>query len=339
MTFYAHSENSRKEKHSLSKHLHQTAKFAESFACQENFKLIFKITGLLHDLGKYQPEFQSYLINGGKRGSVPHASWGAGYARILQVLESSITIDGHHKGLPDNSAWKSDTEPFKRGEASDFKNITKNFLNDAEVNEADIKNPDLFAFTDKSQREVFIRYLFSALTDSDWLSTEEHFDQDKFNKRIGNALSTDAMISKLEEEFSRKSKDGEINQLRNDARNQAIRKADMQCGFYSLALPTGMGKTLTSMAWALQHAKKNELKRIIIVLPYINIIDQTAQILKSIFGEEWVLEHHSGYNEDDHNGRDVKEGCSPIEERKRLACENWDYPVIVTTTVQQGFKE
>jgi CRISPR-associated endonuclease/helicase Cas3 len=108
----------------------------------------------------------------------------------------------------------------------------------------------------------------------------------------------------------------------------------MPCGFYSLALPTGMGKTLTSMAWALRHAKKNGLKRIIIVLPYINIIDQTAQVLKSIFGEEWVLEHHSGYNEDDHNGRDVTESRSPIEERKRLACENWDYPIIVTTTVQ-----
>ena len=87
--------------------------------------------------------------------------------------------------------------------------------------------------------------------------------------------------------------------MRNDARNQVLQKADMPCGFYSLALPTGMGKTLTSMAWALQHAKKNDLKRIIIVLPYINIIDQTAQILKAIFGEEWVLEHHSSYNEDD----------------------------------------
>ncbi|MBI4848245.1 MAG: CRISPR-associated helicase Cas3' [Nitrospirae bacterium] len=332
--YYAHSENSRKEKHSLLKHLRQTAKFAESFARKVDYKEIFKIAGLLHDFGKYQPDFQNYLENGGKRGSVPHAAWGAGYARLHRIIEASIAIDGHHKGLPDNSAWKSDTEPFKRGEVSGFENITRNFLDDAGVNEADIKNPDSLSFTGKSQREIFIRYLFSALTDSDWLSTEEHFDQGKFDMRVGAVLSTDTMISKLEEEFLKKSIDGEINQLRNDARNQAIQKADMPCGFYSLALPTGMGKTLTSMAWALRHAKKNELKRVIIVLPYINIIDQTAQILKSIFGEEWVLEHHSGYNEDDHNGRDVKEGSSPIEERKRLACENWDYPVIITTTVQ-----
>ena len=137
--YYAHSENSRNEKHRLSKHLHQTARFVESFACHDIYKTIFKITGLLHDLGKYQPEFQSYLANGGKRGSVPHASWGAGYARILKVLEASIAIDGHHKGLPDKSTWKSDTEPFKRGEVSEFEKIKQEFINDTGVNEGDIE--------------------------------------------------------------------------------------------------------------------------------------------------------------------------------------------------------
>ncbi len=332
--YYAHSENNRNEKHGLSKHLHQTAKFAESFACHETYKPIFKMAGLLHDLGKYQLAFQRYLENGGKRGSVPHASWGAGYARILKVLEASIAIDGHHKGLPDKSAWKSDTEPYLRGEVSEFEDITRTFLNDTGVNKAEIKPPDLLSITEPFRREVFTRCLFSALTDGDWLSTEEHFEQDTFKMRIGVPLPVDDMIDKLEKEFSKKPKEGEINQLRNNTRNQALQKTDMPCGFYSLTLPTGMGKTLTSMAWALRHAKKNDLKRIIIVLPYINIIDQTAQTLKTIFGEEWVLEHHSGYNEVDRNSRDVAESCSAIEKRKRLACENWDYPIIVTTTVQ-----
>lgn len=332
--YYAHSENNRNEKHGLSKHLYQTSKLAESFACQEAYKPIFKMAGLLHDLGKYQLAFQSYLENGGKRGSVPHASWGAGYARILKVFEASIAIDGHHKGLPDKSTWKSDTEPYLRGEVSEFEDITRTFFTDTGVNKTEIKPPDSLPITEPFQREVFIRCLFSALTDSDWLSTEEHFEQDIFKMRIGAPLPIDVMIDKLEKEFSKKSKEGEINQLRNNARNQALQKSDMPCGFYSLTLPTGMGKTLTSMAWALRHAKKNDLKRIIIVLPYTNIIDQTAHILKTIFDEEWVLEHHSGYNEGDHNGRDVTESCSAIEKRKRLACENWDYPVIVTTTVQ-----
>lgn len=329
--YYAHTQNENGKWHYLDQHLKEVARFIESFACKKEYKAIFKTTGMLHDLGKYQPAFQNYLLNGGQKGSVPHASWGAGYARILRMLEASIAIDGHHKGLPDNAAWKEDTEPYKRGDIPSFLNIKKDFINNTEFQEVDSES---IKFETPSDRELFIRYLFSALTDSDWLSTEEHFDREKFNKRIGPVLETDKMINKLEDEFSKKPKDGEINHLRNDALKQVLGKTNMPCGFYSLALPTGMGKTLASMAWALRHAKRNELKRIIIVLPYINIIDQTAQILKSIFGEEWVLEHHSSYNEGDSNNRHETEIASSIQERKKLACENWDYPIIITTTVQ-----
>ena len=168
--YFAHSENSRNEKHILSKHLLQTANLTESFACYETYKPIFRMAGLLHDLGKYQIAFQRYLENGGRRGSVPHASWGGGYARILKVLEASIAIDGHHKGLPDNAAWKSDTETFKRGEVPGFEKVKLDFINDTGINEKDIEklNFSLFTKEQKLEREVFIRYLFSALTDSDW---------------------------------------------------------------------------------------------------------------------------------------------------------------------------
>jgi CRISPR-associated endonuclease/helicase Cas3 len=289
---------------------------------------------LLHDLGKYQSAFQDYLINGGRRGSVPHASWGAGYARIHKLLEASIVIDGHHKGLPDNAAWKSDTIPYMHNEIQGFKDVVLSFLDDVGVSAADVNPSGAITFSESSQREIFIRYLFSALTDSDWLSTEEHFEAEKAAMRVGCALPVDEMIIKLEEEFSRKSKEGEINQLRNAARNEVIQKAPLPTGFYSLALPTGMGKTLISLAWALRHAKQNGLKRIIIVLPFINIIDQTAQILKGIFGEEIILEHHSSYNEGEKSNDDEKEALPSLQKRKQLACENWDYPVVVTTTVQ-----
>lgn len=332
--YYAHSENFHKEKHLLSKHLRATADLMEQFSCIGNYGQIFKTAGLLHDLGKYQPAFQHYLINGGRRGSVPHASWGAGYARSLKCLEASIAIDGHHKGLPDNSAWKSDTEPYKRGDIPDFENVVNCFQNDVGFSETDIRQPDPVSFADKFQREIFVRFLFSALTDSDWLSTEEHFDPEKSELRERKILPIEEMLTKLETEFSSKSTTGAINTLRNAARDQAINKALLQPGFYSLALPTGMGKTLTSLAWALRHAKENGLKRIIIVLPYISIIDQTAQELKKIFGEELVLEHHSSYNEEQKDGEDKNENYTVEQKRKQLACENWDFPVIVTTTVQ-----
>ncbi len=335
MTFYAHSENNFKESHLLSNHSKETATIAKSFACNEIYKAIFYLTGLLHDLGKYQMPFQNYLKNGGVRGSVPHASWGAGYARCKGMLETSIVIDGHHKGIPDNSAWKGDTEPFKRNEVDGFENVLGAFIEDNSFDE-NIFNKDIISEIPKtsSQREVFIRYLFSALTDSDWLSTEKHFNKDASAMRVCAQLAIDEMTCKLEKAFSEKSTDGDINRMRNEARQQVLQKAGLSCGFYSLTLPTGMGKTLISMAWALKHAKINHLKRIIIVLPFVNIIDQTAQVLKDIFGEEWILEHHSGFNEDEDATKDTEERYSLLEQRKKLACENWNYPVILTTTVQ-----
>ena len=335
MEYIAHSENSFQEAHSLSKHLIETAKISSSFAWKEDYKSIFYLTGLLHDLGKYQNAFQEYIRTGGKRGSVPHASWGAGYARCEGMLETSFVIDGHHKGIPDNSTWKVDTEPFKRNEIEEFKNVVAQFTEETKNVENDFRKETLDEIKKTpSHREAFIRYLFSALTDSDWLSTEKHFNKGVSDIRIDTPLPITEMINKLESEFAAKPKEGRINQLRNEARFEAIQKADQPCGFYSLSLPTGMGKTLTSIAWALRHAKSNNLKRIIIVLPFVNIIDQTAQILKEIFGDEWVLEHHSSFNEDDTVTKDDDFNYSLLEQRKKLACENWNYPIILTTTVQ-----
>lgn len=332
--YFAHSKNDNNEKHLLAKHLHETAQLAESFACRDEYKPLLRLSGLLHDLGKYQPEFQNYLENGGRRGSVPHASWGAGYAGKLKHSDASIAIDGHHKGLPDKAAWKSDVNPYLHDDVAGFDGVIKVFLADNCLEETSFVTPQLKFDSSGFRRELFIRYLFSALTDSDWLSTEEHFEPGKTALRPDRTLPIDLMLEKLEKEFAAKSKAGEINELRNQARIQALDKALLATGCYSLALPTGMGKTLTSLAWALRHAKQNHLKRIIIVLPYISIIDQTARELKRIFGDEWILEHHSSYNEGQRTAADRNEDYSTEQKRKQLACENWDFPVIVTTTVQ-----
>ena len=330
--YYAHSENNEKVKHLLSKHLRETARLAEMFTCSETYKVIFKICGLLHDFGKYQPEFQRYLEEGGRRGSVPHAKWGASYARKFKANEISIAIDGHHKGLPDRAVWQNDTNEIVHDDEPDFEDVKKAFIADLCFDESLLMSSPL-NFADGLKREVFIRYLFSALTDSDWLSTEEHFDRNIAALRPNRMLSLELMLNRLDEEFSGKAKEGEINALRNRARQEVLEKASFPIGCYSLALPTGMGKTLTSLAWALQHAQHNGLKRIIIVLPYISIIDQTARELKKIFGDEWILEHHSNYNEGN-AATDQDENYLAEKKRKQLACENWDFPIIVTTTVQ-----
>lgn len=333
MDYFAHSENSRNNKHLLAKHLSDTARLAESFACCNDYKQSLQLVGLLHDLGKYQLEFQDYLEHGGRRGSVPHAKWGAGYARKLKANEISIAIDGHHKGLPDRVTWQNDTNEIVHDDQPGFDDVMRAFVKDIGFEGTAFSELDKLPF-DPSQRELFIRYLFSSLTDSDWLSTEAHFETETSALRPTRTLPISFMLDKLEEEFAAKSKDGEINKLRNCVRMEAVAKASLPAGCYSLALPTGMGKTLTSLAWALRHAKQNRLKRIIIVLPYISIIDQTARELKRIFGEEWILEHHSSFNDSNSLNTDKNEDYSAEQKRKQLACENWDYPVIVTTTVQ-----
>lgn len=332
--YYAHSLQGkpRSEWQPLEVHLKNVAELAASFGNNDTVKFLFNIAGMLHDFGKYQIEFQKYLVEGGTRGSVPHAVWGAGYARILGMNEITFAIDGHHKGLPNKSDLKIDTEKFKRKDVTKFDSIIESFIKDTAFSENNAKSLSL-KYSDPLQKELFIRYLFSSLIDADWLDTEAFYDPDKSQNRGNYILSVDGMIEKLGKEFSNKSKDGEINKLRNLTRESVLKKCEKSLGFYSLNLPTGMGKTLLSIAWALNHAKNNDLKRIIVVLPYINIIDQTAKELKRIFGEEWVLEHHSGYNENDqllNNDDDL----DILQKRKKLACENWDYPIIITTTVQ-----
>lgn len=332
--YYAHSANDENKKHLLAKHLIETSKMMQAFAQREEYKPVFKITGLLHDLGKYQSEFQAYLENGGRRGSVPHASWGAAFARKLGMLEASLTIAGHHKGLPNRSHWKTDMDPFKNNEVEEFEKVINDLKEDIKFDENAMKDLIKFTADNLLETDIFIRYLFSALTDADWLDTEAHFQIEKAQARTKQELPIDSMIEKLEHDLRSKSKEGEINGLRNWARERVLEKAGYSPGFYSLALPTGMGKTLTSLSWALHHAKSNSLRRIIIVLPYINIIDQTAEILKKLFDEEWVLEHHSSYNEDSEKENSEAGDYTLLAEKKKLACENWDYPIIITTTVQ-----
>jgi CRISPR-associated endonuclease/helicase Cas3 len=333
MEFIAHSQNQNGKFHLLRDHLSEVSLIMEQFAVREDFRQIYKISGLLHDIGKYQPAFQKYLREGGKRGSVPHASWGAALSAVYKQYEVAFTIDGHHKGIPDKGELKADLYQFEDAEQLVFNAVKADFINENHVNECDLNYKD--TGLRGADKELFIRMLFSALTDADWLDTEKHFNAAITEMRSGKAFDPKFLIERLTNEIKGKNKEGTINQLRNKVREYAVSKAKTETGFFSMTLPTGLGKTLASLCWALHHAQNNNLRRIIIVLPFISIIDQTAQELKRIFGDEWVLEHHSNFNEDEEAIKCVAdESIQDNAYVKRLATENWDYPIIVTTSVQ-----
>ncbi|MCB1195634.1 CRISPR-associated helicase Cas3' [bacterium] len=305
----------------LNEHLTKTATIAESFGKTNQEKKILELLGYFHDIGKYRKEFQTYLREGGQRGSVPHSIYGAYLAYQKKINIAAFCIAGHHKGLPDSTGLKNDLK--NETLLNETCNLEKAFQNDIEKNISDLI-PSPLNFGDCLLSETYTRFFFSCLVDADWLATESHFSPHVYTKRISKTININEKITILDRYISKFPVDGDINFLRNTAREDANKLACKPIGFYSLNLPTGLGKTLCSVSWALRHAHHNDLKRIIIVLPYTSIIDQSAKLLKEIFGEEEILEHHSTF--------EFKDGSNPTY--KKLSAENWDFPFILTTNVQ-----
>ncbi|MFH0990565.1 MAG: CRISPR-associated helicase Cas3' [bacterium] len=340
--FYAHSENNKSEKHSLKEHLERTAELTLSFAPSDELRHLFFLAGLLHDVGKFQDGFQSYLATG--KPKTPHAGIGAFLARTVakQFIPLPFAIKGHHAGMPDKEELVSAFEILE-DDTNNIQEVKRRFYESFPEAETSFGEANSLIDKDKLHVECVTRFLFSALTDADWLDTEHHFNLEKTNARIRSTLDYDVFIDALEKIFTELQKKlivghstDTINSLRTKARNETVKRYDAPVGFFSLQLPTGLGKTLISMYWALLHARHHKLKRIIIVLPFINIIDQTSKILKNVFGDDVVLEHHSGIIEEDKDNDKYDENAvgTGSDLSKRLACENWDAPIIVTTSVQ-----
>jgi CRISPR-associated endonuclease/helicase Cas3 len=175
--------------------------------------------------------------------------------------------------------------------------------------------------------------LYSSLVDADSLDTERHFEKEQYDARPQLSLDVDVLLDALNHKFSSFSLESSLNKLRTEVRLYAQSLAAQPQGCFSMTLPTGMGKTLCSLNWALHHAKvHSNIKRIVIVLPFLSIIDQTAKELKSIFKDhDVILEHHSNVI---YEGKESEEEEFYCKDPKQLATENWDYPIVVTTTVQ-----
>ncbi|WP_070465912.1 CRISPR-associated helicase/endonuclease Cas3 [Porphyromonas sp. HMSC065F10] len=297
--------------------------------------------GLLHDFGKYRPDFQRYILaasGANQSGKVPpkapHAIVGAIEARRLfddpMIAETlAYCISGHHRGLYDHNEME---RRLRHGEHKRWCDACEKLTSAENLETADCDDVD-----EPDDLQMAIRMLFSALVDADRLDTERFMTPDLSAERL-RIKDNYASLSTLRERLRAKTEsfssapDTPVNRARayflESCRTHG---AESDPGIYTLSLPTGAGKTISSMAWALEMAIRNHHDRIIYVIPYTSIITQTAMVFREIFGEENILEHHSEVvveqqGEDDKSDEQMS--------RLKFLTENWDAPIILTTNVQ-----
>jgi len=321
--------------HSLHDHLTVTAKRAEEMADAFGCGAWGRVAGLWHDLGKYSEDFQRMIRTAhgseadvdGHPGHVDHSTVGSILAiqkfnNIGRIL--AYVIAGHHAGLPD---WQSETS----GMAALAQRLQKVGLLE-KVTVAEVPSEVMKQAMPSEKPKVgadpalWIRILFSCLVDADFLDTEAFMEPQKASLRGVHPSLPELLplFTRFAEAKSNSAEDTSVNRLRAEILERCISMAAHPPGIFTLTVPTGGGKTLSSMGFALHHAIKYSKQRIIYVIPYTSIIEQTADEFQRIFGEA-VIEHHSNLDVIDE---------TPETSKQRLASENWDAPVIVTTSVQ-----
>ena len=340
---YAHTLPGRPqdEWESLPAHADAVARLAARFAAPFGWAAMATATGLLHDAGKASVEVQTYLRGERPRG-VDHSTWGARLAEALYGAQVgrilAHCIAGHHAGLSDAEELRRRLDPAQT-QLPDASRWSQHITPPARDALRPTRTPRLPSSSHHSSfgQAFLIRMLFSCLVDADFLATERFMSGDSVRRGVDvelgelrarlhghlNAIRGGAAPSRL-------------NALRAEVLAHAIGKADEPRGFFTLTVPTGGGKTLTSLAFALEHACLKRMRRIVYVVPFTAIIEQTAAIFRDALGEESVLEHHSSFDWEEAekrrhlDGGDERDGLGPL----RRAAENWDAPIVVTTAVQ-----
>lgn len=332
--------------HDLAEHLLGVAKISHGFAAEFKSDEWAYLAGIWHDLGKYRERFQRHIRRSsgydpdahieGKPGKAPHSTAGAllacdRFKEVGRVL--AYLISGHHAGLYD---WHGGLEA--RLDSEDARKELQEAVNAVPPSEilaaGDAFRPDLRQVPGlKEGFALWIRMLFSCLVDADFLDTEAFMDEGKAERRGGypeiSALLEcfDRYMKEMADRLAEKGPLSPVNLLRTDILRQCRNRAAEAPGLFSLTVPTGGGKTLSSMAFALEHAKRHGKRRVIYVIPYTSIIEQTSDIFREVFRglePDPVVEHHSNAETD----------ASEETLKSRLACENWDAPIVVTTNVQ-----
>ncbi|GKS99199.1 CRISPR-associated helicase/endonuclease Cas3 [Acidovorax sp. SUPP3434] len=349
--FYAHSTASADPQgwQPLPDHLHAVGRGAGEFAAVFGGESLARVIGHLHDLGKYTEPFQERLRGSPLR--VDHSSWGARIARerlgdMGQLLAYGIA--GHHAGLANGQgegertaladrlssdlpalhpAWEQDIAlPARLGAPAGFKPYSSQGRQHAK---------DRYPF----QLAFLARMLFSCLVDADFLDTEAfyHLAENRPDLRRGGGAPPTlvALREQLNHFLGQFQPDSGVNRLRADILRQVRGQAEQEPGLFSLTVPTGGGKTLASLAFALDHAIRHGLQRVIFVIPFTSIVEQNAAVFRKALGplgDAAVLEHHSAFVEQPPPRNDPEKYQSV--QKLRLAMENWDAPIVVTTAVQ-----
>ncbi len=340
LSLCAHSANKQGDRQLLVDHLRNVASLARGFADLFGGGELAYLAGLWHDVGKADPEWQQRLIEceQGERTRIglDHKCAGALLAEEAGLWPVGLLIHAHHGGIKsphkDFAPWLEENRKLPGpAKAIDVLSAAMEGLGGHGATSLPthvVKDP-LYA-------DLFLRLTYSALVDADSLDTEAHKLAGVPSER-GSEVTLNGLWSRYEA-FLRKQTAppaGVVNRVRREVYEACIEAATAPRGIFRLTVPTGGGKTRSAMAFALRHGIAHGLRRVIVAVPFTTITQQTAQVYRDIFGENRVvLEHHSAAAEGGGAASSDEDSFAEDALWSRLAAENWDAPIVVTTTLQ-----
>lgn len=374
MNYTAHIRESDHQEQTLKDHLLEVKALAESYGEKLDVRHLTGLAGMLHDLGKYTQEFQEYLLEAvhnpnspPKRGSVDHSTAGGKllyelfhkdgktnpYKGIVAEIVGNAVIS-HHSYLQDFLNPELESSYLKRvqdKELTEFERTKQFFFEyvmkkEVFMNYVETAANELEKFLSKAsslgkieEKLMFLtKFIFSAIIDADRTNTRI-FEENRDDIAVNSNELFDTYYDRLTEKVSsfkkQQNANTPINLLRSQMSDECEKFAEKPSGIYTLSIPTGGGKTLASLRYALKHAKLFNKKRIIYIVPYTTIIEQNAEDVRKILMDEAnILEHHSNVIDDDNVDDENQTGSMNVRKKLKLAKDNWDSPVIFTTMVQ-----
>lgn len=330
MEYIAHTNGQNVQ--TIKDHLQGTAKLAGDFARKFGKQDWGYCCGMLHDIGKYSADFQKRIAGTCER-KVDHATAGSRVCKEKggKYCFLEYCIAGHHAGLADfgcsfDTAGDATLMGRRQKKISDY-TAYKTEIEIPEISSdpfdlSKTANPDF-------SLSVFMRMVYSCLVDADFLDTEAFMNEGKEERDSGESI--EILLEKLEKHISGWLNNWDtdtVNGRRSEILRSCLKKGKSPKGLFRLTVPTGGGKTIASLAFALRHAMENQMDRVIYVIPYTSIIEQNAKVFRAILGDANVLENHCNvdYESEENNAEELR--------AMQLAAENWEKPVVVTTNVQ-----